>query len=339
MRSALTGWVVAALLMPSIAAASAAASLPIGVELAGRPGNAEAVRLHVTIDGDSARAVLHLGRRGRPINLQGSATAESGSLSYELDLEADRKRDRLTGSIDFRRGRFEGRWTAGRKEEPLDLVVIAERVTRVWTRGPRLSSKLAFPSFRPPVPNAAELTSLIGDRLEARQADFFRDGVAALADTTAAPSFWQQSIAGSLVHWSADWVSLLASDWHFTGGAHGNTDWFGLNFILGGESGAVRRVGLADLFRDGEGWQPWISKLVLRELDKQGASSVTAGSISHLDADALSVWGLGPDGLTFVFPAYSVGSYAEGVYRVTIPLHRLEEHAAPRGPISRMTHD
>ena len=42
------------------------------------------------------------------------------------------------------------------------------------------------------------------------------------------------------------------------------------------------------------------------------------------------------DGLTFLFAPYVAGSYAEGTYRVTIPLHRLGKRAAPGGPLERL---
>jgi hypothetical protein len=123
-----------------------------------------------------------------------------------------------------------------------------------------------------------------------------------------------QSVAENL-------VSLFCSEYEYLGGAHGNTEVVPRNFAIGPD-GAVQPVGLWDLLSRSPQAERELSRLLLADLRRQGASAVKRGEIKSfvegLAADGIP-FTVRPAGLVFHFPPYAVGAYAEGAFEVRVP--------------------
>lgn len=121
-------------------------------------------------------------------------------------------------------------------------------------------------------------------------------------------------------------ASLLCSNYEFAGGAHGNTDFTALNYSIA-SNGTAAKLGLWDILKPSASNQQELSRLIIADLKRQKASSVLDGSISNF-TDSLKKnqipYTLSPKGLAFHFGPYAVGSYAEGYFKVIIPVQKLK---------------
>ena len=138
--------------------------------------------------------------------------------------------------------------------------------------------------------------------------------------------------------------SYLGTSWFYTGGAHGN---FGFD-ILNWDENRRSEIGFANIFAD-EAAAIDVLKTELRagllkaKKDRLGETDLPDDQLTEWIDPALTddVADYGNftfaqsnvsgavGGLTFYYPPYAVGSYAEGDYRVTIPATRLKSIIAP----------
>ena len=138
-----------------------------------------------------------------------------------------------------------------------------------------------------------------------------------------------------VVNARSDLVSLLCWEYEFAGGAHGNTEYYTRNYAIP-PNGKFRRLGLWEVLDRSPQAITRLSELMLRDLARQQASSVTSGSIHDfnqwLESSALP-WYILPAGLAIEFSPYAVGSYAEGTFRVVIPYSSLTPFLHRDGPL------
>lgn len=150
-------------------------------------------------------------------------------------------------------------------------------------------------------------------------------------------SQFTQSTACAVESVAPDLVSLLCAVYDYSGGAHGNTDYFAENFVLR-DDGSFRSVGLWDALRKSPGTAKRLSDLILKELARKDASLVLSGVVTdlvrELESDVIPVTVI-PAGLAFHFAPYAVGSYAEGGFRVVIPNRALGPFLRGDGPLAR----
>ena len=295
------------------------------------------LRLAIRADSVSATFIPRLDEPSIALVGPGPAPpADPWTAGLALDLRDDgepdsRARHRLRATLDPGSGRLAGVWETRNREARLELEIVAEDVIRTWTRGPRLRSTLSFPQLRRPRPAAGRINDWLEEVLRVRQDEFLRPGVESLAGFDAPSMPWHQDIACSLAHWSPDLVSLVGRDSHATGGAHPNVAWFALSFRIDGDD--LRLLSLADLFREGSGWESWLAERIRDGLDRQATRPGAIGSDGTPGADDHDVWYVTREGLTFVFAPYRGGPFADGTRRVTIPFDRLESRAARAGPL------
>lgn len=140
------------------------------------------------------------------------------------------------------------------------------------------------------------------------------------------------------------YVSILRSDYMDTGGAHPNSD---VNTILWDKS-AGKRISIRPFFTETANGGPTL-KAVLKDIivslnaekKKRGAEdTATAEWYKELQPQLLKIGAVtlapstAPDkssGLTFHFPPYAVGPYAEGEYLAFVPWEKLKPFLTPEG--------
>lgn len=107
----------------------------------------------------------------------------------------------------------------------------------------------------------------------------------------------------------------------YQGGAHGITTSLPVNLRLekAGEGMKAVPVAFADLVKSTAGAIDALGKILIDELKRQGASSVTDGQITALKPEEMSAFSISPKGVTFYFDPYAVASYAEGAFQVLVP--------------------
>lgn len=124
----------------------------------------------------------------------------------------------------------------------------------------------------------------------------------------------------------ANLLSLLETRSSYAGGAHPNTTYRSLTFRRRGAE--VRRLELAELFREGVPYRQRLLAEVTRALRARGAAWIVDGSM-QLRERGLSVFTLSARGLTFTFAPYAVGTYAQGAFFVTVPYARVRALLEP----------
>jgi hypothetical protein len=117
-------------------------------------------------------------------------------------------------------------------------------------------------------------------------------------------------------------VSVMAYCENYTGGAHGNRDYKGLNFAL--RNGKPRRVGLADVMLVRTTPEALATQIVLPRLKAMGASMAVEGVLESLSREQADNFVVTPAGITWLFSPYEVASYAEGEFLVKVPWSELK---------------
>lgn len=126
-------------------------------------------------------------------------------------------------------------------------------------------------------------------------------------------------------------VSALARTEIFTGGAHPNHLAEPMNFGLAKDS--ARSLTLSDLLAPGVDpamlFAEFVDPRIRAEKLRRGA-----GEDYDADPNLQGLWVLGRESITWVFPHYAVGSYAEGEYDVQIPWAQLRSRLDLSGPLA-----
>ena len=140
---------------------------------------------------------------------------------------------------------------------------------------------------------------------------------------------WSHHDSATIHYLSTDLISVRGSNWHFTGGAHGNSYDFNLNYWW--RNGKAKELELSDLFDSRKNWRVKVGRYIRQDLKKQGASWPP-----KTDPEAVeTTFTFSPSGVEFHYPPYAVGSYAEGYYRVLVPYNVLHSVLHQIGPLAR----
>jgi Deacetylase PdaC/Protein of unknown function (DUF3298) len=131
-----------------------------------------------------------------------------------------------------------------------------------------------------------------------------------------------------------DLISIVYSEYTFTGGAHGNTASESFNYdIARGEM-----LALADLFTPDSNYLKVISAYCIEALKKRELSDeawIRGGA--EAEKNNYSTWNIVPGGLLVTFDAYQVAAYADGPQEVVVPFSVLKEIIKPGGPLEKFT--
>ena len=120
-----------------------------------------------------------------------------------------------------------------------------------------------------------------------------------------------------------DLISLSVSNYTFTGGAHGGTSSYPINYDLKNN----RELALADLFEPNSNYLKTISDYSIADLKSRLTEMSDEEWISRgagADADNFRSWNLTKKGLMFTFDQYQVAAYAAGPQTVIIPYEKLK---------------
>lgn len=202
---------------------------------------------------------------------------------------------------------------------------------RVFGRGLTCEYHAAVPSLHRNHPADAMVSSLFLTKAKGLAADFTDTTMSEILDSAryGFPSEHESRDEFELAGIGPDWISVRWMSYQYTGGAHGNWGITGLNW----QSDQIRPtpIELHHLFKEDSPWVELLSTLCIESLKTQGASSVVDNTITSFTADDLKAFTLHQHGLEIHFSPYSVASYAEGAFTVSIPWDAIA-HLRPPHP-------
>jgi hypothetical protein len=217
-----------------------------------------------------------------------------------------------------------------------------KRGLHLWGFGGGKQFDATWPDFQDNAPFHNAVSKLLG--AEARgESGRFTTGASGIVWESlkrgASSLDWEGLEDTEIVWLGTNLVSLLQMRYAFTGGAHGNSEALGRNFILAG--GKAREFPLKDLFLPGTDWVGALSAACLRELRLQHASWVMpdaepAFQVRGFSAEALASFNVDRTALFIHFDPYAVGPYVEGRFHVAIPWRELEGLLDPQGPAGQV---
>lgn len=178
----------------------------------------------------------------------------------------------------------------------------------------RINVRSSYPFFLEP----AIFNEVVQRAALAAQMDFFAQGQQAELEGTMFNS-WSLDSQYQIQYVSNTVLSLLVTEFAYTGGAHPNTHFQVINLEL--KDKELVELNLEDIF-DTQAiaiLQQYLSE----QLAAQGAAWILDASV-RLEPENLSLFTFSPLGLSFYFPPYSVGPYAQGSFTIEIPTQTLE---------------
>jgi len=135
-------------------------------------------------------------------------------------------------------------------------------------------------------------------------------------------SAWEQEIDMEVVRGDIRIISVNASIYDYSGGAHPNHGSESFNFAMVG--GKPKQLKLEDLFRKGSSPGKMVSALVIAKLkNEEGADLVQSGEVKALTVMQLNHFSIGVDGMTWYFDPYEVGPYVAGAFEVKLTWKEL----------------
>jgi hypothetical protein len=199
----------------------------------------------------------------------------------------------------------------------------------------KFSSEVAYPQLAGNDPRAAQFNKIIKEMVETSLKAFKADNKDGMQETAKAkeedrPSY-AMDISYSVAHADNNLISLLFSEYSYTGGAHGNTGSTAYNYDL--NRGVMLK--LADLFQPNSKYLKTISDYCIAEIKKSDVSddeSIRGGAGPK--PENYGSWNITPEGLQITFDAYQVDAYAAGPQEVVEPYSVLKPLIKPDGPLA-----
>ena len=125
-------------------------------------------------------------------------------------------------------------------------------------------------------------------------------------------------------------VSILGTHYEYTGGAHGNTTYFPVNYWI--RNDRVERIRLAQIFKAMAPWRDVVDRLIRQDLAAKKAHWLKDVPKKKL---LTTVFTFSERGIEFHYPPYMVGPYSQGSFHVFIPLAAIKRIIRPSGPMTR----
>jgi hypothetical protein len=177
-----------------------------------------------------------------------------------------------------------------------------------------IEASFSYPEFLNTQPFAK---AIVMQYITERQAEFWGNLAGGqFVETNSYP--WTLDISDGVYVFSSDVVSIVFTEYEYTGGAHPNSWYTTFTFDLANE----KQLSLADMLVDGDATLEVIAPLVQAQLTtmlgelsdvswiEQGAAPTPENYASFTLTD---------DGLLILFPAYQVAPYVAGPQLVTLP--------------------
>lgn len=189
---------------------------------------------------------------------------------------------------------------------------------------------IEYPVFRLPYPEAERaLNKDIEEEIQRILQSYLRERSNAIEGYGDDPSVWDLTINYHVATLEGSLLSYWLSVYSGTGGAHSLGAPGGRTYRLGPDG--IEQVRLGDLFLPGVDYRRALAALCLPKLREQGATYALSGEVREDDLLSLvDNFILDNEGLEIVFPAYSVGPYAEGEYYVRLTYQELSALLDPR---------
>ncbi|MBK8810975.1 MAG: DUF3298 and DUF4163 domain-containing protein [Acidobacteria bacterium] len=309
----------------------------------GRLGESR-VAMTLTRTGDTLKGTYSYTRIGKPLNVNGKIGA-NGAFTLTETTVAGAKTGTFTGtwkdSETIGAGILQGEWKNRAGNKTLDFY-LSEQLIYFSSGGARLVPRTFFETNRPKMFSiSAEYPELSGvpaavaaefNRLARKHAmsltDEFRKEMLAM---TAEDLKWtkQQGIPNTsdisydVIYAADDVISIRFGNYTYTGGAHGNSASFTLNF----DFRTGRELKFADLFKPNSNFLQVLSGFCVKKLQDQLNEGnedewITTGA-GPTDENYAS-WNISKNGILVNFDAYQVASYAAGPQEVVVPYSKLD---------------
>jgi hypothetical protein len=270
---------------------------------------------------------------GAPIELRGKQTGEATDTGLTLTLEELDENGNAVATFEGELpstyqdtgNTFTGTWScaecASPDPKPFELTRVAE-FAQVSFQQNRIETTLTYPVFMgdmAPFNEALDQNTIVNSIL-----NDFKQG----QDEQVAGNLyfaWTIHSNYTVRYASERLVSMLETVDSYTGGAHPNYGFAGHTLL--NQNGQVERLEFPDLFTENANLSS-LASFVKDDLIRQEASFIPE-DFSTRTLEELSSFTLSPNGITFHFAPYAVGSYAEGDYEVTVPFEEVKDLLRP----------
>lgn len=186
----------------------------------------------------------------------------------------------------------------------------------------KFSTEVAYPQLTGNDARVAEFNKTINEMVENSLKAFKVDNREFMQDAAAGErGELAMDISYSVVHADKNLLSILFSNYSYTGGAHGNAGSVAYNYDL--NRGVMLK--LADLFQPNSNYLKAISDYCIAKIKKSDVGDdewIRTGAGPK--AENYESWNITPEGLQITFDAYQVAAYAAGPQEVLIPYSALK---------------
>lgn len=228
-----------------------------GTYFTGVMGKSIRVQVRLVHDKSKVKGEYYYEKYGTPIQLKGSASGSQVVLKEIIE-------EKPKAELGLKKGPKEwiGEWKSldGKKRFPIRLNLVAtERFSEhsglfeshVQTCYPDMKVKAGY---RFNMPLAKAFNRRYQDAIKEYEAEFKTE------DVTEVEKYlkrWSHHDSGTIHYYSDDLISVRGRNWHYTGGAHGNSYDFDLNYWW--QDGKALELALPDLFDPKKiGVAPWV---------------------------------------------------------------------------------
>ena len=316
------------------------------------------IQMELIFENGSVHGWYYYVKSGNALGLAGKI-GQDQEISLDETDETGQKTGTFNGHFTLYRHTFTGTWLSPdhKRSFPFRLTKVAEytslsaRIERFLTFGILEASdtvtaypyypfylKMEYPIFVSPTSGVQKINTIISNHA---QREFHTIESAISRNRTRQGEFWidrstewYDDYYYSIKYYSEDFVSLFVVRENYSGGAHIITDYQPAHYWIKDEE--PDSVTLSDLFLPGSPYLEELSNYCINDLREQGASNVVNGEVLNFNEDDLSDFSVSPRGIEFCFERYSLGSYAEGEFFVTVPFKSLERIFNPEGPLKKI---
>ena len=294
-------------------------------------GKTMKVQMALNVEKGLIKGSYYYEKYGTPIELKGTLSGTRLHLSeYGKNKKATAT---LRMQADAKSGIASGQWVSadGKKTFPLRLLRVATSVRRHANTTNKSNLDAEFPKLvaGAPATTLQSFNSIISNIFLER----FKKATKEFSEIEDDERPHTYNDSADISYFSTDLISLLGSNYDYTGGAHGNFYNFGVN--LWSREGHIQELKLSDLFSPDTRWKTALGRYLKRALTKREAQWVLDGSMKESDLANHSIFTLSPAGLKFHFAPYAVGPYAQGDFHVVVPLSILQPYLHKTGPLIR----
>ena len=294
-------------------------------------GKTMRVQMALSVEKGLVKGSYYYEKYGTPIELEGTLSGARLHLSeYGKNKKASATLKML---VDVRSGIVSGQWIRAddKKMFPLRLLRVATSVRRHVDTVNKSNLDTEFPNIATGMPTVAlqSYNSIISKTFLKR----FQEATREFREIEADERPYTYNDSADIKYFSTDLISILGSNYDYTGGAHGNFYNFGVN--LWSREGHIQELKLSDLFSAGTRWKSVLGRYLKQALTKREAHWVMDGSVKESDLADHQTFTISPAGVEFHFGPYDVGPYAQGDFHVVVPYAILRSYLHKTGPLIR----